>query len=44
MRVTSRLDSHADATDIEVRAQAESVHSEDFRQRVAALQSKISKK
>ncbi|MBW0102334.1 enoyl-CoA hydratase [Pseudonocardia sp. KRD291] len=44
MRVTSRLDSHADATDIEVRAQAESVHSEDFRERVAALQAKISKK
>ena len=44
MRVTSRLDSQSDATDIEVRAQAESVHSEDFRTRVAALQARISKK
>lgn len=44
MRVTSRLDAQSDATDIEVRAQAESVHSEDFRRRVAALQAKISKK
>jgi enoyl-CoA hydratase len=44
MRVTSRLDSHADATDIEVRAQAESVHSAAFAERVAALQKKISKK
>lgn len=44
MRITSRLDAHADATDIEVRAQAETVHSEAFAQRVAALQRKISKK
>lgn len=44
MRVTSRLDTQADATDIEVRAQAESVHSEAFRERVAALQAKISKR
>lgn len=44
MRVTSRLDAQSDATDIEVRAQAESVHSEAFRERVAALQAKISKK
>ncbi|WP_344027662.1 enoyl-CoA hydratase [Pseudonocardia kongjuensis] len=42
MRVTSRLDAHADATDIEVRAQAESVHSAAFAERVAALQKKIS--
>lgn len=44
MRVTSRLDSQADATDIEVRAQGESVHSEAFRERVATLQARISKK
>ncbi len=44
MRVTSRLDSQSDATDIEVRAQAESVHSEAFRERVAELQARISKK
>lgn len=44
MRVTSRLDSQADATDIEVRAQAESVHSEAFHERVAELQARISKK
>lgn len=44
MRITSRLDTQSDATDIEVRAQAESVHSDAFRERVAALQAKISKK
>ena len=44
MRVTSRLDTQSDATDIEVRAQAQSVHSQEFRDRVAALQAKISKK
>ena len=44
MRVASRLDSQSDATDIEVRAQAESVHSEAFRERVAELQARISKK
>lgn len=44
MRVTSRLDTQADATDVEVRAQAESVHSEAFRNRVVALQAKISKR
>ncbi|MDN5914918.1 MAG: enoyl-CoA hydratase [Pseudonocardia sp.] len=44
MRVTSRLDTQADATDIEIRAQAQSVHSEAFRERVAALQAKISKR
>lgn len=44
MRVTSRLDSQADAADIEVRAQAESVHSEAFRERVAELQKRISTK
>ncbi|WP_224389259.1 enoyl-CoA hydratase [Pseudonocardia sp. ICBG1293] len=44
MRITSRLDAHAAATDIEVRAQAETVHSAAFAERVAALQRKISKK
>lgn len=44
MRITSRLDAHADATDVEVRAQAESVHSDAFAERVAALQRRISKK
>ncbi len=44
MRVTSRLDSQSDATDIEVRAQAESVRSEAFGERVAELQARISKK
>lgn len=44
MRITSRLDAHADATDIEVRAQAETVHSEAFAERVAALQKKISRR
>ncbi|MBN9754484.1 Enoyl-CoA hydratase [Pseudonocardia sp. Ae406_Ps2] len=44
MRITARLDAHADATDIEVRAQAETVHSEAFAERVAALQKKISRK
>ncbi|MFP5019727.1 enoyl-CoA hydratase [Pseudonocardia phyllosphaerae] len=44
MRITSRLDAHADATDVEVRAQAESVHSQAFAERVEALQKKISRK
>jgi enoyl-CoA hydratase len=44
MRITSGTVSHAEATEIEVRAQAESVHSEDFKQRVTALQKRISKR
>ncbi|MFP5069386.1 enoyl-CoA hydratase [Pseudonocardia nantongensis] len=44
MRIASRLDAHTDATDVEVRAQAESVHSDAFAERVAALQQKIGKK
>lgn len=44
MRITSRLAAHADATDVEVRAQAETVHSAAFAERVAALQRKISRK
>ena len=43
-QIDRQLDAHADATDIEVRAQAESVHSAAFAERVAALQKKISKK
>lgn len=42
MRVTARLDAHADATDVEVRAQAESVHSAAFAERVEALRRRIS--
>ncbi|MHA6792620.1 enoyl-CoA hydratase [Pseudonocardia bannensis] len=44
MRVTAGMTSHADATEVEVRAQAASVHSAEFQQRVAALQAKISKR
>jgi enoyl-CoA hydratase len=44
MRITSGTVSHAEATEIEVRAQAASVHSEDFKQRVTALQKRISKR
>ncbi|ANY07322.1 enoyl-CoA hydratase [Pseudonocardia sp. HH130630-07] len=42
MRITARLHAHADATDVEVRAQAESVHSAAFTERVAALRQRIS--
>lgn len=44
MRVTSGSISHHEATEIEVRAQAASVHSEEFRERVTALQARISKR
>ncbi|MEQ3550473.1 enoyl-CoA hydratase [Pseudonocardia nematodicida] len=44
MRITSRLDAHADATAVEVRAQAESVRSEAFAARVAELKKSISSK
>ncbi|WP_214364703.1 enoyl-CoA hydratase [Pseudonocardia sp. H11422] len=44
MRVTAGMTSHSDATEIEVRAQAASVHSAEFQQRVAALQAQISKR
>lgn len=44
MRVTGGPISHADATEIEVRAQAASVHSAEFRERVTALQARISKR
>jgi enoyl-CoA hydratase len=41
MRLTAGAISHAEAVEIEVRAQAESVRSEQFQQRLAALQAKI---
>ena len=42
LRLTAGMDSQAHAVDVEVRAQAESVRSDDFRQRLAALQERIS--
>lgn len=44
MRVTAGPISHYDATEIEVRAQAASVRSPDFQERVRALQARISKR
>ncbi|GAA1879047.1 enoyl-CoA hydratase [Pseudonocardia ailaonensis] len=44
MGVTAGALSHAEATEIEVRAQAASVHSEEFKQRVTALQARIAKR
>ena len=41
MRLTSALAAQADALEIEVRAQAESVRSEEFRTRLAELQKRI---
>ncbi|MDN5932878.1 MAG: enoyl-CoA hydratase [Pseudonocardia sp.] len=41
MRLTSTMSTQAEASEVEVRAQAESVHSEEFRTRLAALQAKI---
>ncbi|MGI9002897.1 MAG: enoyl-CoA hydratase [Pseudonocardia sp.] len=43
LRMTAGMASQADAVEIEVRAQAESVRSEEFRERLAALQAKISR-
>jgi enoyl-CoA hydratase len=43
LRVTGAM-SHADATEVEVRAQAVSVGSADFRARLQALREKISSK
>lgn len=42
LRLTSGMTAHADAVEVEVRAQAQSVHSEEFRRRLAELQKKIS--
>jgi enoyl-CoA hydratase len=44
MRVTATMSSHSDATEIEVRAQATSIGSDDFAQRLAALQQRISRR
>jgi enoyl-CoA hydratase len=44
MGVTAGALSHTEATEIEVRAQAASVHSEEFQERVTALQARISKR
>ncbi len=41
MRLTSGLTAHADAVEVEVRAQTESVRSGEFRSRLAALQARI---
>lgn len=43
MRLTAGMTSQADAVEVEVRAQAASVDSEDFRERLAALQARISR-
>ena len=43
MRLTAGMTSQADAVEVEVRAQATSVQSDEFHQRLAALQAKISK-
>jgi enoyl-CoA hydratase len=42
MRLTAGMTAQRDAVDVEVRAQAESVRSEDFRERLVALQKRIS--
>jgi enoyl-CoA hydratase len=42
LRLASTMTSHADAVELEVRAQAESIRSEEFRSRLAELQRKIS--
>ncbi|GEL16341.1 enoyl-CoA hydratase [Pseudonocardia asaccharolytica] len=44
MRITAAMTAHADATELEVRAQAASVRSAAFQERVEALQKKISKR
>jgi len=43
MRVTAGMSAQADAVEVEVRAQVASVQSEAFRERLAALQAKISR-
>lgn len=42
LKLTAGMTSQADAVCVEVRAQAESVRSDDFKQRLAALQKRIS--
>jgi enoyl-CoA hydratase len=43
MRITAGMAAQADAVEVEVRAQAASVVSPEFRERVAALQARISR-
>lgn len=43
MRLAATMSTQAEVLEIEVRAQAESVHSDEFRTRLAALQAKISR-
>jgi enoyl-CoA hydratase len=43
LRLTAGMSAQADAVEVEVRAQAASVHSAEFRERLAELQKKISK-
>jgi enoyl-CoA hydratase len=42
LRLTAGMDTQAQAVEVEVRAQAASVHSDEFQERLAALQAKIS--
>jgi enoyl-CoA hydratase len=44
LRVTANLDSQADALEMEIRAQAASLDSPAFAERLAALQAKVSKR
>ncbi len=44
MRLTAGMTSQADAVEVEVRAQAQSTRSDEFRSRLAALQASISKR
>ncbi len=44
LRLTAGMATQAEAVEVEVRAQAESVRSEDFAQRLAALQRRISRR
>ncbi|HET6259201.1 MAG TPA: enoyl-CoA hydratase [Pseudonocardia sp.] len=43
LRLTAGMATQAEAVEVEVRAQAASVHSDEFQQRLAALQAKISR-
>lgn len=43
LKLTAGMTSHAEAVTVEVRAQAESVRSDDFKERLAALQQRISR-
>ena len=43
LRLTAGMATQAEAVEVEVRAQAESVRSDEFRERLAALQARISR-